>query len=267
MDRICSLTIGTGIFFAFAALMMAAAIGAIFFLAPAEASMGEIQRIFYVHVAVAWSGLLSILVSAACGAIYLHRRNLVWDHWSQAAAELGWIGCALVLITGSLWARAAWGTWWTWDPRLTTTFILWMIYSAYFLVRSGQEDAPRRARLGAVVSILGVLDLPLVFVATRWFRGIHPVARGMEPSMLAVLVVSLVSFTALFALLIAIRKNHLHQARQLGLWESEIEDNAESGSLPDASRAARLPHRLPYGDDPDHGPLVPTSSLPRALKE
>lgn len=259
MVRICSPAVCAGIFLAFTALMMAAAISAIFFLAPAEASMGEVQRIFYVHVAVAWSGLLAILASAACGAIYLYRRDLVWDHWSQAAAELGWIGCGLVLITGSLWARAAWGVWWTWDPRLTTTFILWMIYSGYFLVRSSQEDAHRRARLGAVMSILGVLDLPLVFVATRWFRGIHPVARGMEPSMLIALIVSLVSFSALFALLIAIRKNHLQQARQIWLWESEIENDAESASLPSASRTAWLPHRPPICDYSERNPLMPPS--------
>ena len=223
--------IGVGICTLATALLMTAAIGAIFVFAPTEASMGEVQRIFYVHVALAWSGLAAFVLSALTGAIYLFRRNLAWDHWSHAAAELGWLGCALVLITGSLWARAAWGAWWTWDPRLTTTFILWMIYSGYFLVRGSADDAHRRARLGAVMSILGVLDLPLVFMATRWFRGIHPVSRGMAPSMRAALIISLASFTALFALLVLIRKTQLQQARLLRSWESEIEMNADSDSL------------------------------------
>jgi heme exporter protein C len=164
-----------------------------------------------------------LIVSALTGTVYLIRRNLTWDHWSQAAAELGWLGCALAFITGSLWARAAWGVWWTWDPRLTTTFILWLIYSGYFLIRGSLEDAHRRARMGAVMTILGMIDLPLVFMATRWFRGMHPVSGGMEPAMRTALVVSLAGFSALFILLLALRKTQLQQARLLSTWESEIE--------------------------------------------
>jgi heme exporter protein C len=220
--------IGVGILNALAALLMATAILAIFFLAPEEKSMGAAQRIFYVHVAVAWSGLMALIVSAITGAIYLFRRDLAWDHWSQAAAELGWLGCGLALITGSLWARAAWSAWWTWDPRLTTTFILWLIYSGYFLIRGSLEDAHRRARMGAVMTILGMLDLPLVFLATRWLRGMHPVLQGMEPSMRTALIVGLASFSALFALLLIMRKTQLRQANLLAMWKSEIEMNADA---------------------------------------
>jgi heme exporter protein C len=216
-----------GIINVLAAILMSVAMVAIFCFAPVERTMGEVQRIFYVHVAVAWSGLAALIVSAMMGAIYLFRRDLAWDHWSQAAAELGWLGCALALITGSLWARAAWGIWWTWDPRLTTTFILWLIYTGYFLVRNSFEDAHRQARMGAVLTILGMLDLPLVFMATRWFRGIHPVSPGMEPAMRAVLIISLVGFTAVFGMLLLFRKNQLQQAQMISTWESDFEIHAD----------------------------------------
>ena len=130
----------------FRALFLGAAILAVFVIAPTEQTMGDAQRIVYVHVAVAWSGLWAFLVAAGAGLGYLVRRNLAWDYWSQAAAEVAWLCCALTLITGSLWARAAWGTWWTWDPRLTTTFILWAVLSGYLLLRAGLEDPCRRAR-------------------------------------------------------------------------------------------------------------------------
>ena len=146
---------------------------------------------------------------AGAGLMYLLRRDLSWDQWSQAAAELGWLGALLTLVTGSFWAHAAWNTWWTWDPRLTTTFVLWAVYSGYLLLRAGMEDPHRRARVGAVLAIVGALDIPLVVMATRWFRGMHPVAPEMEPPMRAVLWLSLVGFSALFAVLLVRRRLQL----------------------------------------------------------
>jgi MFS family permease len=144
---------------------------------------------------------------------------------STMVYEIVWIR-VLTLITGPLWGRKAWGVWWTWDPRLTTTFILWLIYSGYFLIRNSQEDAHRRARMGAVLTILGMLDLPLVFMATRWFRGIHPVSQGMEPAMRVALLVSLAGFTALFVVLLILRKDQLRQAHLLSTWETDFETQA-----------------------------------------
>jgi heme exporter protein C len=189
--------------------LMAVTIVAIFAIAPTEQTTGNAQRILYVHVATAWCALLGFVGAAAAGAAYLLRRNLARDHWSQAAAESGWICGALTLLTGSLWAHAAWGAWWTWEPRLTATFVLWAIYSGYLLVRAGLEDPHRRARLGAVVAILGAVDLPMVLMATRWFRGMHPASPAMEPRMWAVLLLSTVSFTALFLTLVARRRVQL----------------------------------------------------------
>ena len=189
--------------------LLTAAILAAGFLAPTESSMGHAQRIVYVHVPVAWLGLLAFLTMAASGLAYLARRDLKWDHWFQAAGELGWLCCGLTLVTGSLWAHEAWGTWWEWDPRLTTAFILWAIYSGVLLVRAGIEDPHRRARVGAVLAVLGALDVPLVVMATRWFRGLHPVAPEMAPLMRTTLLISVVGFTVFFAWLANRRRAQL----------------------------------------------------------
>jgi len=190
------------------AMLLAAAILAVT-SAPMEQSMGHAQRVLYVHVSVAWLGLLGFIVMAAASVAYLLRRDLAWDYWSQSAGELGWLCCSLTLVTGSLWAHAAWGTWWTWEPRLLSSFILWALYSSYLLIRSGIPDAHHRARLSAVVAVLGVLDVPLVMMATRWFRGMHPVTPQMEPSMRAVMLLAVVSFTALFATLFLHRRTQI----------------------------------------------------------
>jgi len=191
------------------ACLLTAAIGMICCFAPTERTMGHAQRIVYVHVAVAWLGLLGLLVMAGSGIMYLARRDLAWDHWSQAAGELGWLGCGLTLATGSLWAHEAWGTWWEWDPRLTASFILWVICSGILLVRSSLDDAHQRARIGAILAVLGAVDIPLVVMATRWFRGMHPVSPQMEPVMRVTLLVSVAAFTALFAWLAVRRRTQL----------------------------------------------------------
>lgn len=195
--------------------VLVAAIVTIGWLAPRESTMGDVQRVVYVHVAVAWFSLVGVITAALTGVMYLLRRNLVWDHWAQASAEVGWICASLTLISGSLWARAAWGTWWVWEPRLTSAFVLWAIYSGYHILRNNIDQPHRRARVAAVVAIVGALDVPLVIMATRLFRGIHPVAPQMEPLMRLVLLLSVVGFTALFAWVLAQRQKQLRTARQL----------------------------------------------------
>lgn len=191
-------------------VMLAGAIVAIS-LAPTEKTMGDAQRVMYMHIAVAWLGLLGFIAMAACGLVYLLQRNLKWDQWSQAVGEVGWLCSTLTLVTGSLWAHAAWGTWWTWDPRLVTSFILWAFYCGNLILRSGAEDAHQRARLGAVLSIIGVADVPLVVMATKWFRGMHPVSPQMEPSMRYVLLVSVAGLTSVMTLLVVRRRTQLRQ--------------------------------------------------------
>lgn len=206
-----------------AALGVTGAIVAISLWAPTEATMGHAQRIVYVHVAVAWLDLAGILAAAAGGLLYLLRRDLAWDHRAQAAAEVGWVASSLTLVTGSLWAHEAWGSWWTWDPRLTTAFILWTLYCGYLMVRSAIDDHHRRARAAALLAIVSAINVPLVMMATRWFRGMHPVAPEMEPAMRVVLLASVLSFTLLFAALWARRCRQLHLESRVEMLEQQGE--------------------------------------------
>jgi heme exporter protein C len=205
------------------ALLLAAAIALIFFYAPTEASMGEVQRILYFHVAVAWCGLAGFVASAACSVVYLARRRLAWDHAAQSAAEAGWLCTTLTLVTGSLWAHEAWNTWWTWEPRLTSSLVLWLIYCGVFLVRTGIEDPFRRARTCALITILGVSDIPLIVMATRWFRGVHPVTPEMDPRMRVVLLTAAISFTAFFVYLVSVRRRQLEALERIESLEMELD--------------------------------------------
>ena len=184
------------------AILIAVVMVGVTYVAPRDAAMGDAQRILYVHVSLAWSGLVLFVVMALTGGMYLRSRSLIWDAWMQSAVEIGWISATLTLVSGSIWAHESWGTWWTWDPRLTTFAILWMFYSGSLLARGSIPDEHRRARLCAVTAVVGLVDLPLVVMATRWFRGIHPVSPDMEPAMRLVLVASILGFTAFFSALL-----------------------------------------------------------------
>ncbi|MFO7901073.1 MAG: cytochrome c biogenesis protein CcsA [Planctomycetota bacterium] len=223
--------------------LLTAAILAVFLFAPTEQTMGDAQKIVYVHVSAAWLGLLGMVIMAAAGVAYLVHRELSWDHWAQAAAEVGWLCCSLTLATGALWARSAWGTWWVWDPRLTTAFILWSVYSGIILVRGNLEDPRQRARIGAILAVLGTLDIPLVVMATRWFRGMHPVAPRMEPAMRITLLVSVLGFTAFFVMLMVYRRTQLRLQRLADelchsqeAWLSKIPNRKPRAKAAEASR-------------------------------
>ena len=194
----------------------------IFFFAPTEATMGEVQRIVYFHVSVAWCGLAGCVAMGCCGAMFLVHRRLKWDFWSQAAGEVGWLCATLTLMTGSAWAHEAWGTWWTWEPRLTSSLVLWIIYAGIFLVRSSVEDPLRRARIGGVLAVVGMVDVPLVLMATRWFRGVHPVSPEMDPRMRWVLLASVISFTALFTYLTWQRRRQLELSERAAQLETTV---------------------------------------------
>ena len=206
-----------------------ASVWMIFFVAPTEATMGDVQRIVYVHVPIAWCGLAGCVVMGVSSALFLVRRNLEWDYRSQAAGEIGWLCSTLTLATGSAWAHEAWGTWWTWEPRLTLSLVLWIIYAGLFLVRSSIEDPYRRARIVGVLSIMGMSDVPMVLMATRWFRGVHPIAPEMEPRMKLVMWLSVISFTALFILLAAVRRRQLETTERVT--QLEIADWSASAAL------------------------------------
>ncbi|HOG47663.1 MAG TPA: cytochrome c biogenesis protein CcsA [Anaerolineae bacterium] len=192
------------------ALAMMAAIYAALVYAPTERVMGALQRIFYFHVPVAVVAFLSFGVSFVASIGYLARGGRRWDQVAYAAAEIGEVFASLVILTGMMWARAAWNTWWTWDPRLTTTLVLWLIYAGYLILRGSVEDEIRRARYSAVVAILGFLDVPVVFMAIRWWRTIHPVVFdssgvNLEPAMLSAFLISLAAFVILYVALLLAR--------------------------------------------------------------
>ncbi len=176
--------------------------------APIELTMGRVQKVFYFHVAASWSGMLGFLVATVAAIAYLKTNDLRWDIASLAGVEIGMVFIALGIISGSIWARPVWNTWWTWDPRLTTTLIMELIYSAYLLLRGGVDDPVRRAKLSAVYAIVGFTSVPLTFISIRVFRTIHPVLVGssdpslgtfaMSPRMQAAFFGSLAAFTLLF---------------------------------------------------------------------
>ena len=203
----------------------------IFFVAPTEATMGDVQRILYLHVSVAWCGLAGCIAMACCGGMFLVRRRMQWDYWSQALGEVGWLCNTLTLVTGSAWAHEAWGTWWTWEPRLTSSLVLWIIYAGIFLVRSSIRDPQRRGRVGAVLALAGLCDVPLVIMATRWFRGVHPVTPEIDPAMRIVLLSSVISFSAFFTYLA------VHRRRQLEVAERATELETSSWRATSISRS------------------------------
>jgi heme exporter protein C len=185
------------------------ATGMVYFYAPEEAVMGQVQRVFYFHVAAGWVGMLGFLVAAVAGIAYLRSGERRWDITGLAAVEIGMAFAFINVVTGSIWARPIWNTWWTWDPRLTTATIMLLIYAAYLMLRSGIEDPDRRARFGAVYAIVGFISVPLTFFSARLFRTIHPVVIGsnqpgaegafdMTPKMLQTFLFSLLVFSFIF---------------------------------------------------------------------
>lgn len=185
------------------------AIGMVFFYAPIEAVMGAVQRVFYFHVASGWVGMLGFLVAAVAGVVYLKTGRRLWDIIGLSAVEIGIVFVFITIVSGSIWARPVWNTWWTWDPRLTTAAIMELIYIAYVMLRQAIDDPDRRARYGAVYAIIGAASVPLTFYSARLFRTIHPIVVGSDPSgvlggfdmtprMLQTFLFSLLTFTLVF---------------------------------------------------------------------
>jgi heme exporter protein C len=192
---------------ALSAVGMAVSIYTVFLFAPMEQTMGDVQRIFYFHVSSAWVGMFAFLIVFIASIAYLRGQRRFWDRIALSSAEIGVVFLTMALITGSLWAKPTWNTWWTWDPRLTTSAILWTIYVVYLVLRGAIEEPIQRARLSAIFGIIGFIDVPIVFMAVRWWRTIHPVifdSQGFDLSerMLVTFIVCLVSFTLLYVTLL-----------------------------------------------------------------
>ena len=177
------------------------------FYAPTERTMGDAQRIFYFHVPSAWIAFLAFFVVCVASILVLWKGERRWDILAVSSAELGVLFASLVLITGPLWAKTAWGIWWVWDARLTATLVLWLIYVGYLMLRAYVEDPARRARLSAVLGIVGAADIPFIVLSVQWWRTQHPslilTERGsLAPEMIQTLLLALLSFSLVYVYLL-----------------------------------------------------------------
>lgn len=213
----------------FCAIMLPITLYMVFVVAPVEKSMGVVQKIFYFHVPSAYAMYVAFLICAVCSGVYLVKRDLRWDAVSVAAAEVGSLFCTMVLVTGPLWARKAWGVYWTWDPRLTTTLLTGLIFFSYLVLRSFGDAGEVERRFAAALAILGVLNLPLIHFSVQRWRGTHPTVitgqgGGLEPQMLTALLTGFVLFSALVGLLIWVRTRAELLKQRLVALESKATD-------------------------------------------
>jgi heme exporter protein C len=188
----------------------------VFVYAPEEETMGIVQKIFYYHVSAGWVFMLAFGLVLIGSVGYLITQKQSWDTFAAASAELGVVFCTISLTTGPIWAKPVWGIWWTWDARLTSTLVEWLIYVAYLMLRANVVDPSKRANLSAVFGILGALDVPIVYFSIRWWRTQHPqpVMGGggyLDPLMRQAFFVCLFTFTLLFFFLLG-RRIELAQA-------------------------------------------------------
>jgi heme exporter protein C len=201
--------------------------------APPDVEQHDAMRILYVHVPSIWTAYLAFFLVLVSSLMYLWKRDLKWDRLAGACAELGVLFTALTLAAGSIWAKPIWGVWWTWDPRVTTTAVLFVIYVGYVMFRSMQPDSTARARQAAVIGIVAFIDIPIVHMSVLWWRSLHqgPTLQGLngpllDPRMEVALLANTVAFTVLFVYLLAQR---LRLARIEALQEAELQEALTHG--------------------------------------
>ena len=211
------------------ALVIAAAYAS-FYIAPEESTMGVVQRIFYFHVGSAWAGMDAFLICFICNLLYVWKREQKYDSMAVSAAEVGLALMTVVLITGPIWAKPAWGIYWTWDARLTSTFVLWLLYVSYLLLRSLVEEPDRKALLSSLFGIFAFLDVPLVFGAIRWWRTQHPSpvimggpGSGLDPTMKQVFFFSVFALHVLMVFLLIERYELEKMKHEVDVLQREAE--------------------------------------------
>jgi heme exporter protein C len=195
----------TGAYWTTTLLTLAAAVALLFTYTPDEATMGPVQKVFYLHLPLAINTFLACLVCFVASIGYLATRDGWWDDLAAAAAKVAVLLCSGVLITGMIWGKSAWGQWWTWSPRLTFSFMLWLLYVVYLLVRSSVESSQRRAVVAAVYGVVAFLDVPLVWLSAKLIPDIHPSSITLAPQMKVTLAVWFVPITLIAAGLITAR--------------------------------------------------------------
>lgn len=211
-------------------LIMVLALWGVFVYVPTEQAQGIVQRIFYFHVSSAFTMFLAFFIVFLASIVYLWKRLPWWDNVAASAAEIGVVLCTLVLITGPIWARPIWGNWWSWDPTLTLTLVLWLIYVAYLMLRADTYDE-RRTRFAAVLGIIGFIDVPLIRWSVEKWRTIHPKpvviqeggATGLPPSMLFTFLICLVAFVLLFSYLLRERVSLVRSRHDLERLRHDLE--------------------------------------------
>lgn len=211
-------------------LLLGVAAYAAFFVAPTDAKQGVIYRILYLHVASAWTGLTSFFICFSANLLYVLRRQPRWDWLGVSAGETGLVFTTVVLLTGPIWAHPVWGIWWTWDARLTSTFVLWLLYVSYLLLRTLVEEPDRRALLSALFGIFAFIDVPLVFGSIRWWRTQHPQpiimgapGAGLDPTMYKVLFFTWLAMLGLMTLLLRQRYRLEAMRGDLEIIQRELE--------------------------------------------
>ena len=211
-----------------ATLAIIAALAGALLIAPTEKVMGDVQRIFYFHLGSAAAAFLAFTLGAAASIAFTVTRKMLFDSVALAAGEVGVLFCTFVLLTGPMWARPVWGQWWVWDPRLTTTLILWFLYVGYLVLRK-MMPGYGGAMAGAVFAILAYVDVPVVYFSVRWWRGIHPRVLqgggGLDPAMVPPLLVSVAAFLLLAAALIRERYKLLGLEANISRAEDALEVN------------------------------------------
>jgi len=202
-------------------LAVAAGVVMAFAVAPREVTQGNVQRIMYVHVPTVWVAYLAFAIVFVASIVYLARRSPGADRLAHASAEVGVLFTGVTIVSGSIWGKPTWGTWWTWDARLTSVAILFVMYLGYLLLRAMIEDPERGARYAAVLGIIAALDVPLVHFSVYWWRTLHqppslmkPGGMTMAPIIVAALLVNVLAFTLIYAYFVTRRVRLLAREQQ-----------------------------------------------------
>lgn len=190
------------------ALAMGITLYMVFMWVPTEQNLGVSQRIFYFHVPLGWIGMVSIVIVAFASVMHLWTGRQRWDDLAYSTAEIGVIYATLILVTGAIWAKPVWGVWWAWDPKLTTTLILWFIYVGYLMIRVYGPAGTQGKRFASVIALIGAIDAPIIYKATDWWRTAHPdnnIPSDLNGQMLLTLLASVIAFTILYSYTLAER--------------------------------------------------------------
>lgn len=221
-----------------AGALMLVSLYLIFMVAPTDANLGNVQRVFYIHVPIALMSFVAFFLVFVGSVMYLIQRRARWDSLALAAGEVGVVLVSIALITGVIWAKPVWNVWWTWEPRLTTTLVLWLIYVGYLMVRAYAPNRGKAAVYSAVVGIIGFVDVPIVYYSVQWWRSIHPQqvvgplaeSGSLSATMSMVLLVSSIAFLV-FTIWLVLERMALRDAED------------ELGRIRFALRRGRLPAR------------------------